>query len=573
MVKKKGARTTERQISAHGPTPLYKSTFPLVASNPSYTFKLLDFQMYIRDQLNEGENTPKDVLSHNHGTPLHEITKSRTTSQPTRVSVAEVQDKIDKFPELQALVVGGTHRCSVVFAEASFQLPSKEYLTSRRELCIEQCVSTKRSLAEGCFWSTRTRITAPGIDEVSVMEEITTVTANTYDIKFRSSYWVDLLTRYDAYQRIKPEHGFSDNPSQAHKAHIDEHLRRIRAVQEVLASPKVGNGTFEPAERHMIICWTFKQAECGNAGITQWQELVIPPTLPTMSRDYPSPDASFRAESEYDKGSSMPFDMYNNTPIQQGLDLQQVPSSFDQDEWNSPTRGEAVPYYEATTWPQVDQAQISVPRSFMLPAFDARQQPVLQELYTAQDYLAVGSFEMTPPNSALGPNFAECFDSSTSPEAIQTPVSDEDSQEAVYSQDAEYSQGVSYPQASVGQYLEYEDDHRPLDDETVRIYAPQAQYTHVPLGASFLYDHTMHDFSSFNRVIEDDHAVGGAEYSFQDQVVPILPSQPEAVHESQACIDEDPSLSHLRLTAAFDPNFFSDDQTTIMEAPQSFRVV
>jgi len=48
--------------------------------------------------------------------------------------------------------------------------------------------------------------------------------------------------------------------------------------------------------------------------------------------------------------------------------------------------------------------------------------------------------------------------------------------------------------------------------------------------------------------------------------VPILPSQPITTAETQDS-GEDASLSHLRLTAAFDPNFFGDCHAGMLDIP------
>jgi len=432
-----------------------------------------------------------------------------------------------------------------VLAEASFSLPDQEHLTAEKELCIEQCVSTSRSLAPDRVWSTRTRITEPGMEEVSVTEKIKPpqgASAKTHDIKFRSAYWVDLLTRFDAHRRARPSHEYAAGAVDSNSAKINEHLRRIRAVQEIYSSADHGNGVLGISERHLVICWTFRQARYGEMGLTQWQELVIAPIIPTMAQDYPSPDASFKGDGGYNESLDMQFDMYNHSVVPQGLGLQQA-SEFSQEEWMSPTRMRSLPFYGATVWPSTNQTQSLIPRSYEVPTFDVNQQLVTQGLYGSPEYLPMGSFGMTPPDSALVGNFSQSFNHSTSNDDSQSPEPVHDAQPA------DYSHGTGYS----------------------HIYAPQAQYTHLPLNAPFMYDESLQDFSSFNRIIEADQTVvGGLEYSFQDHV-PVLPSQPvdpvSVLDDRHSEADEDVTLSHLRLTAPFDPNFFAEGQPTIMDAP------
>jgi len=518
----------------------------------AYNFKPSCFQMYIRHQHTEQR--------------LHDITKLRDNSEPMKVSVVDAQDQICQFPDLKDLLAGKTLACPVMLAEATFRLPNLEHFTAEKELCIEQAVTTSRRLADNCVWSTRTRIMEE-MGEYVFQEKIEPKEArgNTCDIKFRSAYWVNLLTRYDAMRRIKVKQEYTigggryDAPSR-----VSDHLRGIRAVQEIISTPSWIGGVGEP-ERHLIICWTFKEAEYGEPGLTQWRELVIPPTLPTMSHDYPSPDASYKAESDYCDKLNLPFDLYNNTPVSQGLGISQA-APYMQDAWSSPNR--AMPYYGAISWPSVHESQSMIPRSFALPTFDVTSQPIAQELYTASEYLSGSSFGMTPPDSTIMAKFAQGFDSATTSDSMLTPDSGEDSQGAEYTQGIEYSQGGGYSQTSVPQFLDDTIiDHTGLESQSSHIYAPQAQYTHLPLNTSFIYDQSLQDFSSFNRVIDDDLTVGGLEYSFHDHIdVPILPSQPITAAETQDS-GEDASLSHLRLTAAYDPNFFGDCQAGMLDIP------
>jgi len=222
-----------------------------------------------------------------------------------------------------------------------------------------------------------------------------------------------------------------------------------------------------------------------------------------------------------------------------------------------------LPFYGATVWPSTNQSQSLIPRSYEVPTFDVNQQLVTQGLYGSPEYLPMGFFGMTPPDSALVANFSQSFDHSTSDDDNQSPEPVHDAQPA------DYSQGTGYSQTTAGQYVSHIDgDQVSLDRH---IYAPQAQYTHLPLNAPFMYDESLQDFSSFNRIIEADQTVvGGLEYSFQDHV-PVLPSQPvdpvSVLDDRHSEADEDATLSHLRLTAPFDPNFFAEGQPTIMDAP------
>lgn len=87
------------------------------------------------------------------------------------------------------------------------------------------------------MWSTRTRI-MEGMEEFVFQEETKPskgAPENTYDIKFRSAYWVALLTRYDVLRRSKPKDV---------STYISEHLRSITAVQEILVTPDL-NPYFE----------------------------------------------------------------------------------------------------------------------------------------------------------------------------------------------------------------------------------------------------------------------------------------------------------------------------------------
>lgn len=512
---------------------------------PNHNFKVHDFQMYIR-LLNEDNQR------------IHEITGLSSELEPSCVSVEDVHDQIREFPELQDLLYGGDIRCPVVLVEATFDLPSQECLVAGKELCIAQCVKTSRELKSGYVWKTRTSIFAPGAKVLAGEESMESFNANktVHEIKFRSAYWADLFTHYGSQLHTKPDAPRKSGVSADKHRQVRDHLRGIRAVQEILSHPKTGNGSGTP-ERHMMICWTFKQAHPGEAGVTKWQEIVIPPTLPSQSHIYPSPSASFTPDEGTEDGYNMSFDLYNNMPYIEGMHHHQAGDPTDSDALRSPERLTAMPYFGANIWPPIVPSQALIPRSYDIPSYNASQHPVVQELYDEPDYLAVG-FGMTPPNSALVASFAQSFDTSAASDESQSPPEPSDESQA-----AQYSQGTGYSQASSGQYAEHVDDS--LGGQTMHVYVPQAQYADLPLNTSFMYDQQLQDFSSFSRVLEDDHTVGGLEYHFDQSTVPILASQPVHVDDGGDNVNRRGSLSHLRLTAAFDPSFFSP---IIPEAPQ-----
>lgn len=261
-----------------------------------------------------------------HGDYNH-VLHNYTRLQPARLRPVSLEDLVgwrESFPHLQMrLCQWGSQHCELILLNASFQL-MQNFPPRQSKLGIGLELNFPPPLSQSMEWNCTTYIYQEGVLIADQTREVCRV-SDSGNVKpfFQSQWWASTFTSLIEARKLAEE---SRDPKAIQLAdeHSNKFLRSLSIMQELSATPSSIDTSLGSPPTTAVLLWQFSQPPPQVAGLTTWQNLVVPssrlathcalPELPALAMDCldecsPNPD-TFDSNNQFLSRHALPYCEY-----------------------------------------------------------------------------------------------------------------------------------------------------------------------------------------------------------------------------------------------------------------------